>query len=239
MRSLLILILGVSFLWSACSKKDSEPSCNTYYLSEEINGGISTKFFYNSDGQISSFEGSGVVYSFSYKNKILQKVDGPTATYSFTYNSSGKMVGSALLYNGTKSDSVEYIYDTSGHAVKRNFYIRSGNASVLYKYVSYEYTGNNPTQVDFYNVYMQNATLNATFKYTYDTHVKPYPAEYELFNTATSNTNSENNITSTEVISYAGQSSPKSETQVIYNASGYPSQVGGSSYKYACTPPTK
>lgn len=238
--SILILILF------SCEDSDKnfveeELLCDNYYLEESnTSSGVNTKFYYNSNGQLTSLvidENEG--YKFSYTNNRLTFVTGINSSFNqeLIYNDIGKLIAGIQYIGDIVTDSVALEYDVSNNIVKREFY--EGIPLQLKYYLVSEYIDMNTSTLKNYHQEpsgSSNFQNDVTLSYVYDTHKKPLPFEYYLFDLFVGNAIGVNNIVNTIVNSVP---EPVINTYT-YNQGEYPTKIKRGTYeinyKYSCSP---
>jgi hypothetical protein len=106
------------------------------------------------------------------------------SSYEFEYNSDGT-IRKRLIKPGTSvvDDYNTYAYDAAGHLTADSLFSR-GSTSV-YKLIAvsqFQYTGDNATAADYYEVVSGTPQLKSSLKYEYDNGLNPYKdIEFDYF----------------------------------------------------------
>jgi len=243
-KKLIVLHLLIGSLIGCDDNSEKNPDelvCTDYYL-EELNDsfGLTTKFYYNPNGQLKSFiidnyEG----FQFNYTDNRVTSITGINLFFEckLQYDNQNRLIAFVRNSGSTPTDSMSLEYDASNRIVKQSYF--TGASLQLNYYTIAEYTGMNTTALNFYQQLPAgsgNFQYKDTFYYTYDNNKKPEPPEYSLLDMYAGNVISENNVVTIQINS----ENPELPTIYKYNSGGYPiKEKRGSSevsYTYSCVP---
>ena len=243
--------LTLSFLFAftciiySCSKKDSDTTGTELQKVNTTFNNVTFYYTYKRDASnkiISATDSAKsliITHLFEYgtngkvsKVNFQQNGSATTGSYEFEYNSDGT-IRKRLTTPGTTNDYNTYGYDAARHLTADSLF--SCGSTSVYKLVSFtqfQYTGENATTADYYEVVSGTPQLKSSQKYEYDNGLNPFKAiEFDYYYNESGSAiytiinKSRNNIVKVFAATSNGSYEQYQTYSYQYNSQNYPLHV--------------
>lgn len=246
MKTKLLLLLALLFVFGGCSKDEPAPE-RTYLLRYKKSqttlpdGGylnIDLTYIYNEKDQIVSIDGATVrkgtdeigttTIDYDSQGRLTYAANSSGTTWTITYNAKGQIDKIVKRYLWSDTSIQEFFYDNSGQLIQLNAYRQRGRIISLVSTHQYTYAANNTVKIKKIN---SSGTENKEYSITTDTFKGSLPflqhqisMEFYTYEVVPEPLLTPHNILSNEVKDVIlNQRTGESYTSTfIYNEGGYP-----------------
>lgn len=224
--------------------ENEEARCDSYFLTQEKIGTITTQFHYNPNGLIDSlvftgnYSHSRAEFYYDSEQRLTAVIDSHGKT-EFYFDNKDRLIATAKHNaRGEFVDSLYFEYDNSDRIIKRSIYTDRYPRPYLQTFYQVEYTSTETITVKFYeraDVFNEIFNPGSTFIYTLDSNPKPFSESYSLLYLSWGNVLLPHNELSLSIFR-DGKLLSTQTYEYRYNAGGFPVQKGDHRYSYTCEP---